>query len=169
MRQTELERQITDLVRPAIEDLGFKLVWVSFQSGTLQVMAEDPATGNLGLEDCTRISRVISPLMEVEDPIDGAYQLEVSSPGLERPLVEVEDYGRYIGREAKIELDAPMDGQRRFRGVIRGVEGEEILLDTDQGAARLPYGRVQKARLMLDEKMFKKPKPGGKKTVNKKT
>src|SRR5688572_16589052 len=116
MKQTELERHVSQVIAPVIQDMGFRLVWVNFQGGILQILAENPATGNLGLEECTRISRAISPVLEVEDPISGPYRLEVSSPGIERPLITAEDFRKYAGLEAKIELDAPLpNGQRRFK------------------------------------------------------
>lgn len=157
---TPLERKIAALAQPVIEDLGFSLVAVRMtgenKACTVQIMAEDPKTHNIGLEDCTRISKAVSAVMDVEDPIQGHYRLEVSSPGIDRPLVRPEDFARYIGFEAKIELDAPSaEGQKRFKGILLGIEGGMIALDTENGKVELPYESVHKAKLVLTDELIK--------------
>lgn len=161
VKQTPLERKIADIAGPCLEGLGFRLVLAQLgDSGgahTLRILAEN-AQGNLSLEDCTAISRTLSALLDVEDPIAGAYRLEVSSPGLDRPLVTPADYARFAGREAKIELDVPAaDGQKRFRGIVRGEKDGDIILETEIGERALPFARIEKAKLVLSDDL-----PGGK-------
>lgn len=161
MKQSALEQKIDDLARPVFEELGFRLVLVEYQSGILSLLAEDPATGKLGLEDCAKISRALNPVMEEADPIKGAYRLEVSSPGIDRPLIDGNDYNRFKGFEAKIELETPTEkGQRRFRGVIQGEKSGVITLLTDTGEAQLPLGSVGKAKLVLTDELIKASKNG---------
>lgn len=156
MKQSGIERKITALVKPVIEDKGFALVCVTMQGPELQIMAEDPQTRKLGADDCAVLSREISTLLEVEDPIKGKYRLEVSSPGIDRPLIALQDFADFEGFEAKIEINPPQEGQKRFRGRLKGIEDEEILLDTDHGTAYLPYGSVEKAKLVLTDELIKK-------------
>ena len=154
MKQSPLEQQVTKIVAPVIEDLGFELVLVSFAGGALQIMVENPQTHRIGLEECSAISRAVSPALEVEDPIGGAYRLEVSSPGIDRPLVKAEDYRRFSGFEAKIEMDAPLDGQKRYRGLIKGEKDGFVLLETDQGDKELPLAAIQKAKLVMTDDLI---------------
>ncbi len=156
MKGSQLERNIAALAGPVIEDKGFRLIGVTFKGGTLQIMAEDPATRRLGVDDCAMLSREISTLLEVEDPIRGAYRLEISSPGIDRPLVALEDFATYEGFEAKIEIDPPReDGRKRFRGRLTGTEGNDILLETDQGPVTLPFAAIDKAKLVLTDDLIK--------------
>ena len=158
MRLNNLEKKIDGIIRPVIEELGFDLVWIEFHSGALQIYAQDPKTGNLSLKNCTDISREISPLLEVEDPIEGRYRLEVSSPGIDRYLVREEDYNNYTGCVAKIELDAPLDGQKKFRGTIEGLNDGEIALKTDTGLVNLRFSDISKAKLVLNDELIKTSK-----------
>lgn len=161
MKLSVLEQKIDALARPVIEDMGFRLVLVDYQGGILSLLAEDPATGKLGLEDCAKISRALNPVIEEADPIKGAYRLEVSSPGIDRPLIDANDYRRFAGFEAKVELDTPLaNGQRRFRGVIRDEKDGVITLATDNGNASLPLADVSKARLVLTDDLMKASKNG---------
>lgn len=161
MKQSALEVKVTDLIRPVVEDLGFRLVLVEYAGGILQILAEDPQTGKLGLEDCAKLSRALSPVMDEADPIKGAYRLEISSPGIDRPLIEAQDYRRFAGFEAKIELDAPAEnGQRRFRGVIRDEKNGVVTLMTDTGEASLPLASVSKAKLVMSDELIKATKNG---------
>lgn len=161
MRLQPIEQKIADIVRPAIEDLGFSLFLVKLNgeagSKTLQIMAEDPATRRLGVDDCAVISRAVSALMDVEDPISGAYRLEVSSPGIDRLLIRLEDFEAYKGFEAKVETDRPAaeNGQKRFRGVVNGVKENHVLLQTDTGEVEIPYDSVHKAKLVLNDALIK--------------
>ncbi len=163
MKNTPQELKIINIVRPAIEDLGYRLVLVEFQSGILQILCENPADGSLGIDDCTKINKVISPLLEVEDPIPGAYTLEISSPGIDRPLITADDFEKYKGFEAKIELDMPTEsGQKRFRGKVLGSDGEFIKIHVDNTEHTLELNNIKKARLVLTDELIKatkKPKP----------
>lgn len=158
MRLTALEQKIADIITPAMRDMGFDLLWVEFKGGVLGVYAENPKTGKLTLEDCTNISREISPLLEVEDPIDGAYRLEVSSAGIDRPLLKIEDYEKYHDLEAKIELDELLDGQKKFRGFIRGSKDNQIQIETDQGMVDLPFASIYKAKLVMNDELIEETK-----------
>ena len=107
------------------------------------------------LDECTQISREISPILEVEDPISGAYRLEVSSAGIDRPLLKPADYARYIDLEIKIEMDEMIEGQKKFRGYIRESDDEKIILETDQGSFELPFLSVVKAKPVMTEELIK--------------
>ena len=161
MQLSALEQTITDLIRPVVEELGFRLVLVDYTGGVLQVFAEDPETGKLIVDDCAKISRAISPALEEADPIKGAYTLEISSPGIDRPLVEAQDYVRYAGFEAKIELSSPDEkGQKRFRGVIGDEKDGAVTLVTGEGEIVIPLGAVAKAKLVLNDALMKATKDG---------
>lgn len=159
MRLNPLEEKITAIIEPAITGLGYELVCV--QEGaeggqyTIQIMAVNPQTGLLGMDDCTKINRAISPLMEVEDPVTGAYRLEISSPGIDRLLVREKDFTDYVGFEIKAEVEPPIEGQKRFRGIIKGLEDNMVLLDTDNGQAALPFADIQKAKLVMSAELIK--------------
>lgn len=146
------------MISPAIADLGINLLWVDYRGDILSVFAENPDTGKITLEECTKVSREISPLLEVEDPISGAYRLEISSAGIDRPLLKIEDYNRFLDLEAKVEVDELIDGQKRFRGFIRKVEGDIIELETDQGIVDLPYESIYKAKLVMTDHLIKETK-----------
>tara|TARA_B100000780_G_C21117001_1_gene452034 strand:+ start:2033 stop:2530 length:498 start_codon:yes stop_codon:yes gene_type:complete len=160
MKQQPLERKISDIVAPVIEDLGFSLYCVKLtgQDGAtiVQIMAEDPATGRLGVDDCAKISRAVSAIMEVEDPIKSAYRLEVSSPGIDRFLIQPEHFEKYKGFEAKLETDTPAEnGQRKFRGVIKEMENNTILIMTDEGEVEIPLNTLAKAKLVMTDDLIK--------------
>jgi ribosome maturation factor RimP len=158
MKNNPQELKIINIVRPAIEDLGYRLVMLEFQSGILQILAED-TNGKLGLDDCTKINRVISPLLEVEDPIPGAYTLEISSPGIDRPLITGDDFNRFKGFEAKVELDMPTEiGQKRFRGVIIGEQDGLVKLLVDNAEHELELNNMKRARLVLTDELIKATK-----------
>lgn len=150
--------QVEALITPAIEAMGFEVVRVRFGGGdraVLEVMAE-PADGSaMTVEHCAEISRAVSAILDVDDPIAGAYTLEVSSPGIDRPLVKLADFERFAGYEAKVELEAPLDGRRRFRGRLRGAGGDTIRMEVDGGEVALPYASVAKAKLVLTDELLK--------------
>lgn len=160
--ETGLDARIAALVEPVIEDLGFRLVRVktSGRNGfTVQIMAERP-DGTIGVDDCEEISRNVAPVLDAEDPVDRAYHLEVSSPGIDRPLVRRSDFERAAGHVAKIELSEGHDGRRRFRGVLTGVEGETFgvrLEDAPAGTPDtvwLPFGLLAEARLIMTDDLI---------------
>lgn len=155
MKNTPLEHKLIRIAEPVLKDMGFNLVLLEFKSGVLQILAEDPKTGNLSLDDCTAINKMLSPVLEVEDPIPGAYTLEISSPGIDRPLIKAEDFAKYAGYDAKVELDESMEGQRRFRGKIVGVKDEFVTLLVDKVEHRIEIGAMKKARLVLTDDLIK--------------
>ena len=158
MRLTNLEQKISDIIAPVITDMGLELLWVEHKGGILGVFAENPTTGKLTLDECTQISREISPVLEVEDPIEGAYRLEVSSAGIGRPLIKPADYARYKDLEAKIELDMMIEGQKKFRGFIRESDDEKVVLETDHGPIELPFLSIVKAKPVMNEELIKETK-----------
>lgn len=156
-------KRVADIIEPVLDSLGYRIVRVRIVgsgSRTLQVMAERP-DGGMTIDDCERVSRAISPVLDVEDPIEGSYRLEVSSPGIDRPLVRAEDFERWSGHEAKIELSAPLDGRKRFRGLLAGVEGAKARLTlpaTKKGEAEsmvdLPFELIADAKLVLTDELI---------------
>lgn len=148
---------IEALLTPSIEAMGYRVVRVAFTGGrraTLQIMAERSDGAAMTVEDCAVVSHAVSALLDVADPINGAYQLEVSSPGIDRPLTRREDYQRFAGFEAKVELAHPHDGRRRFRGRIVGVAGDVLELAVGADAVRLPLGEITRAKLVLTEALI---------------
>lgn len=155
MKQSGLERKIARLVLPVLEDKGYSLVQVGMQGPLLQILAENPQTRRLTIDECAALSREISAVLEVEDPIKGFYRLEVSSPGIDRPLVKLQDFTDFQGYEAKIEINPPLEGQKRFRGFLKGTEGESVLLETDTGPVSLPFDGIEKAKLVLTDALIR--------------
>ena len=148
-------------IEPALNDMGYELVRVTIQGKelqTLQIMAERTDRQEMGLEDCTKISRTASALLDVADPFPGKWVLEVSSPGIDRPLVKLSDYERFQGERAKIELDTEINGRRRFKGVLRGIKGQNIILDFEGKELEIPFHQIQHAKLTLPEEIFNKTK-----------
>ena len=150
---------IEHLIGPSLEGMGFRLVRVSFGGGgrpVLQVMAE-PANGSpMSVEHCAEISRVVSAILDVEDPIPSAYMLEVTSPGIDRPLVTREDFRRFAGFEAKLEVTRAVDGRKRFRGRIQPVDAEDrVPVTEEEGTYALPFADIIKAKLVLTDELLK--------------
>ncbi len=148
---------IETLITPSLEAMGYRVVRVAFTGGrraTLQIMTERADDAAMTVEDCANVSRAISALLDVADPIASAYDLEVSSPGIDRPLVRPEDYQRFAGFEAKIELSAPRAGRRRFRGRLMGLEGDELRLDLGGEQVMLPLAAIARAKLVLTEDLI---------------
>ena len=162
---------IAQLIEPSLGAMGYRVVRVLMTGGrraTLQVMAERLDDLPVTHDDCATISRCVSALLDVADPIAGAYTLEISSPGIDRPLVRAEDYDRFSGFEAKIELAMPLDGRRRFRGRLIGTAGGVIRLLTEAGETQLPLDTVVRAKLILTSDLmaarqhaFLEPDPPG--------
>lgn len=153
---------LRSLIEPVVEAAGFALVRVQLSGGrdlTLQVMAEDPATGQLDLDQCAALSRALSPVLEAADPIPGPYRLEVSSPGIDRPLTRLADFDRFVPHRARIELahGIAIGGaiRKRFQGALAGVAGEDILLDAEGvGRVRLPFADIRTAKLLLTDALI---------------
>jgi ribosome maturation factor RimP len=162
IREAGLASKVAELLEPALQDRGFRLVRVAVsgrEGKTLQVMAERP-DGTLTIEDCETISREISPLLDVHDPIAGAYRLEVSSPGIDRPLVRPSDFEDWSGYEAKIETKELIDGRKRFRGMIEGFADGEVRIEVDiapgeRGVIGLPVDLIGEAKLMLTDELIR--------------
>jgi ribosome maturation factor RimP len=156
--ETGLAARVASAIEPALGTLGFRLVRVKVtgrDGGTLQVMAERP-DGTFTIDDCEATSRALSPILDVEDPIQGAYRLEVSSPGIDRPLARRSDIERSIGHEAKIEMTMMIDGRKRFRGIIEGIENDAVKLKSTEGKADalLPLNEIADAKLMLTDALI---------------
>jgi ribosome maturation factor RimP len=148
---------IAQMIEPSLAAMGYRLVRVLMTGGrraTLQVMAERLDDLPITHDDCTEISRSVSSLLDVADPIAGAYTLEISSPGIDRPLVRVEDYDRFSGFEAKIELAMPLNGRRRFRGCLIGTAEGVIRLLIEEGEVRLPLDAVVRAKLVITDDLI---------------
>ena len=154
---------LTKLIEPEVEALGYRLVRVAMIGGTsdptLQVMAESPETRQLKLEDCERISRRISELLDDQDPIEGSYRLEVSSPGIDRPLTRRSDYSDWAGHEARLKLDEALTGAKQLSGTIKGIEGDTVLLATPKGDREIPFESIASAKLLLTDALIKATAP----------
>ena len=145
------------LIAPSLADIGYEVVRVmtiGAEHTTLQIMAERLDEDKMTVEDCASISRTVSAIFDVEDPIIGAYTLEVSSPGLDRPLVRKKDFERYSGLEAKIELHQALNGQRRYRGVLAGYADGVVTIVTENGATNLPFEEIDKAKLIITDDLL---------------
>ncbi len=152
-----LPGRVEQLIRPGIEALGFDIVQVRVSGQKrlrLQIMIERLDGKAVVVDDCARVSRDVSAILDVDDPIGGAFTLEVSSPGLDRPLVRIRDFERFVGFEAKIELKAVIDGRRRFRGQLTGIDGEYVGIIVDGEQVSLPYTEIDKAKLVITEDML---------------
>lgn len=169
-RETGQERMVADLAQPLLDELGFRLVRVKISGrdgGTVQIMAERP-NGEMNVDDCATISRRLSPVLDAHDPMPGTYLLEVSSPGISRPLVRPSDFTLWAGHNAKVELVEPVDGRKRFRGTIEGVADEELLIKIElDGKAEpviigLPFSLISEAKLVVDNDGLRSDLSGGK-------
>jgi ribosome maturation factor RimP len=155
---------IARLIEPEVKSLGYHLVRLAMIGGTsdptLQVMAERPDTRQLDLGDCERISRRLSEMLDLCDPIDGSYRLEVSSPGIDRPLTRLKDYGDWAGHEARITLAEPRDGRKQYSGTLEGVDGAMVKLTDKSGKPHaLPFDAILSAKLLLTDKLINATAP----------
>ncbi|WP_420139422.1 ribosome maturation protein RimP [Sphingomonas sp.] len=155
---------LTKLIEPEAQALGFALVRVAMFGGrsdpTLQVMAERPDTRQLGLEDCEALSRRISDVLDAHDPIEEAYRLEVSSPGIDRPLTRAQDYADWAGFDARIRLAAPLNGRKQFDARLVGLEGDTVKVYADKvGEIEIPFGQIASAKLLLTDELIKATAP----------
>jgi ribosome maturation factor RimP len=151
--------RIANIAEPVLADLGYRLVRVRMSGTagcTVQIMAERP-DGSMTIDDCEAASRALSPVLDIADPVERAYRLEISSPGIDRPLVRRSDFGRYAGANVKIELSIPVEGRRRFRGVLLGLDGDAARIrrdDAGEGEASevlLPIAEMTEARIVLSD------------------
>lgn len=159
--ETGLPARIASIAEPVVEQLGYRLVRIKVSSGeecTIQIMAERP-DGSMTVDDCEAVSRALSPVFDVNEPIDRAYRLEISSPGIDRPLVRRSDFERYVGHLVKVEMEVPAAGRKRFRGIIDGVEGGAAKLTRDDPkagedpAVLLPIADMGEAKLVLTDEL----------------
>lgn len=159
--KTAEDRRLLELLDPVAEAAGYEIVRLRLMGGEearrLQIMAETPE-GEMVVEDCARLSRAISEIMDAADPIAGEYTLEVSSPGVDRPLTRLKDFENYEGHEARIELDRVAEGRKRFRGVLAGVEGDAIGIDLEgeDSTAMIPFSWIVDAKLILTDALMKR-------------
>lgn len=162
IQETGLESDLAQLVEPVLDSLGFRLVRIEISGRdgkTVQIMAERP-DGSMTIDDCEMVSKAISPLLDVQDIVADSYRLEVSSPGIDRPLVRPSDFVDWAGSEAKIELKAPVDGRWRFKGRLEGFEDGEVLIEVDLGEEGhkiigLAVGLIASARLVLTDELIR--------------
>lgn len=151
-------RRIEAIIAPSIEAMGYEVVRVMLTGGrrpTLQIMAERADGSGMNVDDCAEISRTISAVLDVEDPISGQYTLEVSSPGIDRPLTRLKDFRRYAGFEARVDVAAPIDGRKRFSGRLLGVDdADRVLVETGPGVREaLPFDGIARAKLILTDEL----------------
>ena len=155
-----IDQRLAEIVTPTIAGMGYELVRLRLMSGksmTLQIMAERP-DGTMEVEDCAELSRALSAVLDVEDPISDRYTLEVSSPGIDRPLTRLKDFARWEGYEAKLETEDLIDGRRRFKGILAGVEDNEVLIEIDDeqigGTIGLEFAWLSDAKLILTDELI---------------
>ena len=159
--KTQEDRSLLELLDPVAEAAGYEIVRLRLMGGTqsrrLQVMAED-AHGEMNVDDCARLSRSLSEVLDAADPISGDYLLEVSSPGIDRPLTRLKDFEAYEGLEARLELDRLADGRKRFKGELAGVEGDNVAinLEGEEETALVPFAWITEAKLVLSDELMKR-------------
>jgi ribosome maturation factor RimP len=159
--KTVEDRALLELIEPVAESIGLAIVRVRLMGGTLrrrlQVMAERPSDHDIAVEECARLSRAISEVLDAADPISGEYLLEVSSPGIDRPLTRLEDFETFEGFEARLETDRMVEGRKRFKGIVAGVEDDNVLMDLEgeEDTALLPFAWLVDAKLVLTDQLMK--------------
>ncbi|HEX7948182.1 MAG TPA: ribosome maturation factor RimP [Phenylobacterium sp.] len=160
--KTAEDIRLLELLDPVAEATGYAIVRLRLMGGSetrrLQIMAERPSDGDMNVEDCARLSRAISEILDAADPIAGEYTLEVSSPGVDRPLTRLKDFEVFEGHEVKLELDRLAEGRKRFRGVLAGVEGEQVGIDLEgeEETAMVPFAWIVEAKLVLTDQLMKR-------------
>jgi ribosome maturation factor RimP len=158
MQQATVLAKVTEMIEPSIDAEGYDLVqlkWIEAgKRPTLQIMAEKKGYGGMLVEDCTKISRMVSVLLDVEDPISGAYNLEVSSPGIDRPLIKPEDFAHYLGHLVSIKTTISLDGRKRFKGILDEIEGNIISVDIDNDRYEIALEAIESAKLVLTDALI---------------
>ena len=159
--KSAIDRRMSEILTPVIEGMGFEVVRIRLMGGmakTLQIMVERP-DGGIEVDECALISTAISAVLDVEDPLEDAYALEVSSPGIDRPLTRLKDFETWEGYEARLETTEMIDGRRRFKGVLAGIEGDEVLINLEEGAETLTVGLnfdwLSDAKLVLTDELIR--------------
>ena len=160
--KTAEDMRLLELIEPVAEAAGYEIVRLRLMGGDkqrrLQIMAERAIDGDMMVEDCAKLSRAISEVMDAADPIAGEYMLEVSSPGVDRPLTRLKDFATYEGYEARLELDRMAEGRKRFRGVLAGVDGDNVAIDLEgeEHTALIPFSWIIEAKLVLTDELMKR-------------
>lgn len=161
--KTPEDRELLELLDPVAQACGYALVRLRLTGGaakgrTLQIMAERPADGDMDIDDCAKLSRAVSEVMDAADPVAGEYRLEVSSPGIDRPLTRLADFDAYQGYEARLELDRLAEGRKRFKGLLAGVDGDNVGVDLEgeDHTALVPFAWITEAKLTLSDALLKK-------------
>jgi len=160
--KTAEDRALLELIDPVAESLGLAVVRVRLMGGTLrrrlQIMAERNLDHDISVEECARLSRAVSEVLDAADPISGEYLLEVSSPGIDRPLTRLIDFDLFEGLEARLETDRMVEGRKRFKGIVAGVEGENVAIDLDgeDETALIPFAWLADAKLVLTDELLKR-------------
>ena len=160
--KTAEDQGLLELLDPVAEAAGYDIVRLRLMGGEharrLQIMAERPSDGDMNVEDCARLSRAISEIMDAADPIAGEYTLEVSSPGVDRPLTRLKDFATFEGHEARLELDRMAEGRKRFKGMLAGVEGDAVAIDLEgeEETAMIPFAWIVEAKLILTDQLMKR-------------
>ena len=156
-----MDRRITEIITPTIEDLGYEVVRVRLMTGKesiLQIMVQQP-DGTIEVDECGEVSTAVSALLDIEDPISDVFTLEVSSPGIDRPLTRLKDFDQWVDNEAKIETEELIDGRRRFKGMLRGTEGDEVLIEIEEKGQALTIGLkfewLTDAKLVLTDELIR--------------
>ncbi len=152
-----IEKQIHDLIETAMEDLGFEIVRVMImgdRNKVLQIMLDRRDETTITIDDCSKASREVSAILDVEEPLDGAYHLEVSSPGIDRPLTRLKDFKRFAGHKAKIELKTKIDDRRRFSGDLKGIDGDKILIDVEGESLQIAFDDILKSKLIMSDTLL---------------
>lgn len=159
--KTGEDRKLLELLEPVAEGLGLEIVRIRLMGGTqrrrLQIMAERPSDHEINVEECAALSRAVSEVMDAADPIAGEYMLEVSSPGIDRPLTRLEDFETFSGLEARLETDRLVEGRKRFKGRLAGIEDQDVLVDLDDEdeTALIPFAWLADAKLVLNDELLK--------------
>ncbi len=158
--KTAIDRRLADIITPVIEGLGFELVRVRLMGGKtriLQIMVDRPE-GGVEVDECAQVSTAVSAVLDVEDPIEDNYILEVSSPGIDRPLTRLKDFDMWVEYEARLETTEMIDGRRRFKGVLQGTEGDEVLIEIEEGGESITIGLkfdwLSDAKLLLTDELI---------------
>lgn len=153
-----ITQRIEEIIAPTVESMGFEVVRIRMTGGDhapiVQIMLDRQQGGGISIDECAKVSRQISVVLDVEEVLSGRYNLEVSSPGIDRPLVRLGDYVRYVGHEAKLEMAMPLNDRKRFRGIIEAVEGELVRMKCDGELFDLPFTDISTAKLMLTDELI---------------
>jgi len=160
--KTAEDLNLLEILDPVAEATGYEIVRLRLMGGEharrLQIMAERPSDGDMNVEDCACLSRAISEIMDAADPIAGEYTLEVSSPGVDRPLTRLKDFAAFEGHEARLELDRMAEGRKRFKGILAGVEDDTVAIDLEgeEETAMIPFAWIVEAKLILTDQLMKR-------------